>query len=42
MDDIETIEREDTYTALSILMKNSPIKIEHDTWQRWFDETRDF
>lgn len=42
MDDIETIEREDTYTALSILMKNSPIKIEHDTWQRWFDDTRDF
>lgn len=42
MDDIETIERDDTYRALCILMKSSPIKIEHDTWLEWFDETRDF
>ena len=42
MDDIESIEREDIYTSLCILMKNSPIKIEHDIWLKWFDETRNF
>ena len=42
MDDIETTERDDIYTGLCILMKNSPINIEHDTWLKWFDEIRKF
>jgi len=42
MPNIETVERDDIYIALCILMKNSPIKIEHDIWLQWFDETRDF
>lgn len=41
-EDIETVERDDIYTALCIIMKNSPIEIEHDKWFQWFDETRDF
>ena len=42
MDDIETTERDDIYTGLCILMKNSPINIEYATWLKWFDEIRKF
>ena len=42
MNGIETIERDDIYIGLCTLMKNSPINIEHDTWQNWFDEIRKF
>ena len=42
MNGIETIERDDIYIGLCTLMKNSPINIEHDTWQNWFDEVRKF
>ncbi len=42
MDDIETMERDDIYKGLCILMKNSPISIEENVWTRWFDEIRDF
>jgi len=38
----DDIEKDDIYKALCILMKNSSIKIEHDTWLKWFDEIRNF
>ncbi len=40
--EIELMERDDVYLALSMLMKNTPIKIETKTWENWFDEVRDF
>lgn len=39
---IETTEGDDVYTALQIFMKNSPIIIDSEKWELWFDETRDF
>ncbi len=39
---IETIERDDIYSGLCTLMKNSPISIEHNIWLKWFDEERNF
>lgn len=42
MDDIETVERDDIYSGLCTLMKNSPITIEPDEWLGWFDEAREF
>lgn len=42
LEDIETMERDDIYTALCLIMKNSPVEIEHDKWFLWFDETRKF
>jgi len=41
-DYVESFERDDIYTALEILMKNSPININYKDWTRWFDEVRDF
>lgn len=42
MNEIETVEREDIYKGLCILMKKSPIIIEDNIWTRWFDEIRNF
>ncbi len=42
LEDIDTIERDDTYIALSLIMKNSKIYITEEKWRLWFDETRDF
>lgn len=42
LENIESVERDDTYKALCIIMKNSPIEIEHNKWYDWFDETRNF
>ena len=42
MDEIETFERDDIYRGLCILMKNSPININHAIWIKWFDEERNF
>lgn len=40
--DIETTEREDTGTAVSQLVEASGLEISQETWERWFDELRDF
>ena len=42
LNDIETIERDDIYKSLCMLMKNSSIFIEEDVWLKWFNEIRDF
>jgi len=42
LENIETVEREDIYNALSIIIKNSPLEIEHNKWLKWFDEARNF
>lgn len=42
LDNIETIERDDIYTAISIIMKNSPLKIETKKWESWFEQVREF
>lgn len=42
LDDIETIEREDIYSALCKIMKNSPIEIKYEKWFSWFEENREF
>ena len=40
--DIDTQEREDIYLAISIIIKNSPISVEREKWEAWFNNTRDF
>ncbi len=40
--DIDTQEREDIYLAISIIIKNSPINVEREKWETWFNSTRDF
>lgn len=40
--DIETSEREDTGTAVSQLIEASGLDISQETWQKWFDEIRNF
>lgn len=42
LENIESTERDDVYTALCTIMKNSPINIDNETWKLWFDEVRDF
>ncbi len=42
LDDIETIEREDIYSALCKIMNNSPVEINNEKWVLWFDEKRNF
>ncbi len=42
LEDIETVERDDTYRALCIIMKNSPIEIGSEKWSKWFDKFRKF
>ena len=42
LNDIESVERDDTYDALCLIMKNSNINIPQDKWFKWFDETRTF
>lgn len=42
LENIESTERDDVYSALSMLMKNTPIKIEKEVWENWFDEVRTF
>lgn len=39
---IETEEREDTWTAMNQLIEASPLDIPHQTRNNWFDETRKF
>ena len=36
----ESFISDDVYIALSQIMENSPIKIQHDEWFKWFDENR--
>lgn len=40
--DIETTEREDVGTAISLLAENSSLEIAPEKWRLWFDEARDF
>lgn len=40
--DIETVEREDIYTALCTIMENTKVKIDYNTWFNWFDNLREF
>ena len=42
LENIESTERDDVYTALCTIMKNSPINIDNETWKLWFDEVRNF
>lgn len=42
MDNIESVHRDDIYSALCILMKNSPVTIQYHMWLEWFDKTRIF
>lgn len=42
VEDIETSEREDVFTAIGLLMENSPLEISCEKWMLWFDEVRDF
>ena len=42
LDNIETVERDDTYTAINLIMKKSPLKVETKEWEHWFDEVREF
>lgn len=42
LEDIETIEANDTYEAISIIMKNSSVKVADEKWQKWFDDIREF
>jgi len=39
---IETVEREDTGIAIQQLIEASPVKIQRETANNWFDEVRDF
>ncbi|WP_343558855.1 hypothetical protein [Sphingobacterium sp.] len=39
---IETVEREDTSIAIQQLIEASPVKIQQETANNWFDEVRDF
>ena len=39
---IETVEREDTGTAIIQLVETSKLNISHETANKWFDEIRDF
>ncbi|MGI9652038.1 hypothetical protein [Chryseobacterium sp. RLHN22] len=39
---IETVEREDTGTAIIQLVETSKLNISHETTNNWFDEIRDF
>lgn len=41
-DDLDTVEREDTYDAVRRLIMASPIEIDENIWLEWFDSTRDF
>ena len=40
--DIESIEQDDIYSSLCIIMKYSPITIEEEKWLDWFEQTREF
>lgn len=40
--DMETTEREDVGTAISLLMEHAPIEISSEKWMSWFDEVREF
>ena len=42
LENIESVERDDIYSALHIIMQNSPIEVDVFKWGEWFDETRDF
>ena len=41
-DDLDTVEREDTYDAVRRLIMASPFEIDENIWLEWFDSTRDF
>ena len=41
-DDLDTVEREDTYDAVRRLIMASPFEIDENIWLEWFDGTRDF
>ncbi|WP_262708263.1 hypothetical protein [Sphingobacterium yanglingense] len=42
MPNIETVEREDTGTAVEQLIESSPLNLPQELATKWFDEIRDF